>query len=353
MHVYFKSKNLYTLHRMEYDTDLWNSIKMNHPQEALYRVGEHIKNETINILENTWFYALANFGAFMHFNYYKWLDLCKEMYTVLETAEFLIADALSITLKLCFLYKHANMYSIPAKLHIQVLRKKVLGFFSEDLKLSQKGLSQFQHFLPKDEQEREFCIKIVSGLITLWNGKKFQEFRNCLEYIDRKKFEIELPSNVHLKWGSQHYSMNIVLWECLCILEPSFEILKKLYMHHYSRKCHKISMAFLLATHSYLETQVPDKWTEKELMIIQKAIEHSKDIFQQIEEDTPITEDNSGQSKEPTYIFENFFPTSSGLNDTSYINYDNTEINNKTIILKRKGKSKPVKESKIDKLPYE
>jgi len=339
---------------MEYDTDLWNSIKLNQPQEALYRVGEHIKNETINILENTWFYALANFGAFMHFNYYKWLDLCKEMITLLEKDEFHIADSLTITLKLCFLYKHANMYSIPPKLHIQVLRKKVLGFFSEDLKLSQKGLSKFQHFLPKDEQEREFCIKIISGLITLWNEKKFQEFRNCLEYIDRKKFEIELPSNIHLKWGTQHYSMNIVLWECLSILEPSFEILKKLYMHHYTRKCHKISMAFLLATHSYLETQVPDKWTDKELTIIQKAIEHSKDIFDQIEEDTPNnTEKNINQSNENTFIFENFYPTTSGMNDTSYIQYEPMEQKNKTIMIKHKSKNKHIKESKIDKLPYE
>lgn len=337
---------------MEYDTDLWNSIKISNIQESLYRVGEHIKNGTIQVLENTWVYSLANFGSFMHFNYYKWLSLCKDIVIILEKPEFHIAEAFDATLKLCFLYKYAHMYSIVPSSHIQVLRKKILGFFSEDLKLSQKGLSQFQNFLPKEEPEREFCIKLISGLITLWNQKKFQEFRNSLEYIDRKKFEVELPSNIHLKWGSNHYSMNIVIWECLCILEPSFETLKKLYMYNYTRKCHKISMAFLLATNVFLETQVPDKWSDKELSVIQNVIEHSKEIFDQVEIEEIKNIKTTKSSDNETYAFENFFPTTSGLIDSNYV-YEPDEIKNKTIVLKNKAKDKKIKEKKIDKLPYE
>jgi len=218
---------------MDYDTELWGAIKFNNPNEALYLVGEHIKNGSIQLLEQTWLYATSYFGSFIHFNYYKWLSFCKDLLTILEKKELHISEAFDITIKLCFLYKYTQVYSIPPKVNILVLRKKILGFFNDELKLSSKGILQFQSFLPKEEQEREFCIKIISGLISLWNEKKYVEFRNCLEYIDRKKYEIELPSNLCLKWGQVHYSMNIFIWECLCILEPSFNTLKNLYINLY------------------------------------------------------------------------------------------------------------------------
>lgn len=335
---------------MNYDIDLWNTIQSNTPQEALYRVGEHIKLGTIEVLENTWVYALSHFASFSYFNYYKFHSVCKDVLDILEKDTFQIADAFSITMKLCFLYKNTNLYTIPPKLHIHSLRKKILGFFSDDLKLSTKGIQQFQSFLPKNPDEQQFCIKLLSGLIALWTEKKHTDFRNALEYIDRKHFEIELPSNIHLKWGTQHYTMSIFVWECLCLLEPSFTVLKSLYQHQYSRKNHRNAINFMLVTHTILQNPTPEIWSEKEKNTIHNVMENCMELFEQIQDEEIVA--TSKKVSEPIFAFENFFPTTFGKSEPFIPSYTQ-ETKSKTIVVKSKSKEKKYKESKIEKLPYE
>lgn len=294
---------------MNYDTDLWDSIKVCDPNTALYIVGEHSKNGNITILENTWVYTLANIGSFINFNYYKWLSICKDVLNIIEQEEFHISDAFEITIKLCLLYKNSHMYINPPKLDLRTLRKKIVDKFDTDFKLSNKGLMQFEPYLPKDLEERDFCIKIISGLISVWVDKKHQDFRNCLEYIDRKKYDIEIPSNIHLEWGDQHTSMNIIIWECLSKLDPSFEILKRLYTYNYSKKCHKINISFMLATSALIYSDKDITWDDKEMRIINNVIENSKNIYKQID----IGNDNetSDTNNNKALAFENFVPTKS------------------------------------------
>lgn len=324
---------------MNYDNELWDSIKVCNPNTALYIVGEHVNNGRIQILENTWIYTLAYLGSFINFNYNKWLSTCKDVISIIKKNEFHISDAFEITIKLCLLFKHSHMYINPPKLDIRTLRKKIVNLFNDDIKLSNKGLKQFESFLPKDTEEREFCVKIISGLISLWVEKKHQEFRNSLEYIDRKKYEIEIPSNIHLEWGDQHYPMNIILWECLCKLEPSYEVLKELYNHNYVRRNHKIHVAFLLATSSFLYSNTNSEWSEKEISIIHNVIDNSKNIYKQID-----TEDTASGNNNDILAFENFYPT---IDDSrryeSYYedeyNNDNKRDKNKTIVINKKSKN--------------
>ena len=292
---------------------------------------------------------LSRLSNLSHFSFQKWQSTCETLKKILESDAFYVQDAFQLTLQLCLLYRDCSNYFTLPKYSLPSLRTKVIGFFGDDLKLSTKGLQSFQHLLPKNKSEQEFCIKLISGLMALWGEKKSIEFRNSLEYIDRKHFDIEIPSDIHLKWGDTHYSFTVFMWECLCILEPSFETFKYLYQYHYSRKHHSsLHMPFLYGIHTYLQDMYNESWSDKDQKLIQHIYNMSHELIQQVQ-----TEEPSNTPPPNKFIFEDFYPISQPTPHRSY--YDDPIPITKTIVLGKKTKKK-YKENKntINKvLPYE
>lgn len=334
---------------MDIHETLCETIQQNKPQEALYYTGELIKQNNIECLQLSWYVILSKFSNLSHFSYQRWYSTCTQLKHILESDAFYVQDAFQLTLQLCLLYRDCSNYFTLPKYTLPSLRTKVIGFFEEDLKLSSKGLQSFQHVLPKNSSEQEFCIKIISGLMVLWGEKKSIEFRNALEYIDRKHFDIEIPSDIHLTWGDTHYSFTIFLWECLCTIEPSFETFKYLYKYQYSRKNHNLyHMPFLYGIHTYLQDMYNQPWSEKDQQLIQHIYNISHELIQQV-----TVEPTTPTSSVSKFIFEDFYPTAKPVPVTrSY--YEELPIT-KTIVLGKKTKKK-YKENKdtISKaLPYE
>ena len=341
---------------MEYHNDLFTAIQKNLPQQALYHTGELAKTYKIDLLEKTWLYTLSYIANFSQLSFKKIHSIVINLLTILEADSFHIADAFHLTLQLCLMFKDSSQYIMLPKLQIATLRNRVIGFFSDEFKLSEKGLTSFKYLLTTNEQEKEFVIKVITGLIQLWNQKKSIEFRNTLEYIDRKHYEIELPTDVHLQWGSNHYSFTIILWETLCVLEPMFKPFAQLFKIQYTRKHHyTYSLPFLLVTHTYLQSSYNNDWTEQEYTILDKVKKMSDELYQQIEVEESIA--TCEQPLEATFVFENFFPTTNEKIDAIPKVYETPIIENKTIVLKKRKykekKNKDVKDNKVAVLPYE
>lgn len=337
---------------MDYHVDLYDSIKNNSPQEALYYTGEMAKKGHIDLLQHTWFRLVSCMANFSHFSYKKWQSVCSDIVMVIENDSFHISNAFVITIKLCLLFKDCNLYFTLPKLPIGQLRTKVIGFFGGDFKLSEKGLGAFQHLLPRNATEREFCIKTLTGLISLWNSKKSLEFRNAVEFVDRKRFEIEIPSDIHMRWGAVHYTFNILLWECLCILEPSLSMAKKLYQYNYSRKHHNaVSIPFLLASHAFIQENYNHDWTEKEQDVIDRVRTMSAELSNQIVIEEPVV---VVEAAAPA-LFENFFPTTREKIDEKAAVYEAPPTHTKMITLHKRKKmyKDKVKANTIKELPYE
>jgi len=348
---------------MEFHEKLIQSIQQNIPQEALYYTGELAKTNNIELLESTWFYMVSCLASFSHFSYTKWSSICSDLLTIMENDVFHIKDAFLLTIKLCIMYKDCCNYFTLPKYQIATLRNKVISFFKDELKLSNKGLASFKHLLPKNESEKEFCIKTLSGLISLWGEKKSIEFRNALEYIDRKHFDIELPSDIHIKWGFNHYPFNIFLWECLCILEPSLEVAKKLYQYQYSKKNHNnYYISFMLVSHTLLQDSYNQDWSQHDIKLFNHIIQISEELSKQI-----IIEQPNATNKQTTsdnFVFETFFPTTYEKIEESP-NFEPLSVHTKTITLTKKEKGinkdkdkdkekkyKDIKDSKVNLLPY-
>lgn len=341
---------------MEHHTELFVAIQKNLPQQALYHTGELIKLQQIVLLENTWLYTLSHIANFSQLSFKKFHSIVLNLLTIFEADAFHIAEAFHLTLQLCLIFKDSSQYIILPKLQIATLRNRVIGFFSDEFKLSEKGLLSFKYLLTANEQEKEFIIKVITGLIQLWNQKKSVEFRNTLEYIDRKHYEIELPTDVHLQWGSNHYSFTVLLWEVICILEPMFKPLAQLYKIHYTRKHHyTFSLPFLLVTHTFLQQGYNHDWTEQERTILDKVKMMSDELFQQIEVEESIA--TCKEPSEPTFAFENFFPTATQKIEGVSRVYESLPMESKTIVLSKRKfkekKNKDVKDNKVTVLPYE
>lgn len=341
---------------MDYHIELFTSIQKNLPQQALYHTGELAKSFQIELLEKTWLYTVSYIANFSQLSFKKFHSIITNLLSILEADAFHIADAFHLTLQLCLMFKDSSQYIMIPKLQIATLRNRVIGFFSDGFKLSEKGLHSFKHLLTTNTEEKEFVIKVITGLIQLWNQKKSVEFRNTLEYIDRKHYEVELPSDIHLEWGSNHYSFTVILWETLCILEPMFKPLSKLFKIQYTRKNHyTYSLSFMLVTHTYLQSSYNNDWTEQEYTILDKVKIMSDELYQQIEVEESIA--TCKQPLEPTFAFENFFPTTTQKIDAVPKVYETPIIENKTIILKKRKykdkKNKDVKDNRVAVLPYE
>lgn len=348
---------------MEFHEQLIRSIQNNIPQEALYYTGELAKTGHIEVLESSWFYMVSCLASFSHFSYKKWSSICSDLLNIIKNESFYITDAFLLTIKLCVMYKDCGLYFTLPKYQIATLRNKVIGFFKDELKLSDKGLSSFKHLLPKNESEREFCIKTLSGLLSLWGEKKSIEFRNALEYIDRKHFDIEVPSDIHIKWGPNHYPFNIFLWECLCVVEPSLDVAKQLYQYQYSKKNHNnYFSSFMLATHTILQDSYNQSWTQADLELFDRIRDISTDLSNQIIIETPNA--TNKESDLDNFVFERFFPTTYEKIDESP-NFEPLSVHTKTIVLNKKDKAgsknkekekekkyKDIKDTKVKVLPY-
>uniref|UniRef100_A0A6C0CS94 Uncharacterized protein n=1 Tax=viral metagenome TaxID=1070528 RepID=A0A6C0CS94_9ZZZZ len=338
---------------MEHHDELFVTIQKNLPQKALYYTGELIKLQQIELLEKTWLFTLSHIANFSQLSFKKFHSIVVNLLTIFEADAFHIAEAFHLTLQLCLIFKDCSQYIMLPKLQIATLRNRVIGFFSDEFKLSEKGLVSFKYLLTSNEQEKEFIIKVITGLIQLWNQKQSIEFRNTLEYIDRKHYEIELPTDVHLKWGSNHYSFTVLIWEVVCILEPIFKPLAQLFKIQYTRKYHyTFSLPFLLVTHTYLQTGYNNDWTDQEITILDKVKIMSDKLYLEIEVEKPIA-----ICKEPlgqTFAFENFFPTTTQKIEGISKVYESIPMESKTILLnKRKFKEKKNKDNKVTYLPYE
>ena len=339
---------------MKIHEGLRESIENNRPQEALYHTGELAKLGEVEALETTWYVLLAQLGKMSHFSYKKWMDIGKELLSLIQEESFHMSEAFILTYKLCLIYRDCSRYYTLPKYTVANLRTKVIPHFKDDIRLSEKGLQSFQAFLPKDPQEREFCIKILSGLIALWTDRKSTEVRWCLEYLDRKHFDIQIPSDLHLKWNETHYSFHIFLWECLGTLETSFDIAKQLYQTYYTRKYHgSVHVNFLYGLHTVLQDVYNEDWNSKDMETMEQLRTMSEELSKQIkiEEPEPTIQESS------EFIFERFFPTvQETLTESSWIPLNNTPVFTKTIHLHRKRGEKKYKENKdtsITRLPYE
>lgn len=261
------------------ESDLFSFLKQHKLKDALYLTGKLVKEDQLEILQRTWIRSISAISDYTNVSFMKLYDTCATLDTFIQSEQFNIKDAFLITAKICILFQNMVQYVVIPKRTISQLRTKTIAYFSDSIKLSEAGINLFESILPKAINEREFCLQIISTLVSLWSSKNHLAFRDCLEYLCRKDYTIE---SVHQEDG------NIVafIWEFLNIFQPEkVKAIYSIYKTDYKKKEKSWRISLLFGMHNCINN-IPS-WTENENHILQKTELVSKEMWNHIANPPP------------------------------------------------------------------
>lgn len=126
-----------------------------------------------------------------------WLDANRQLLNLLKADKIRVKDALSVTCKLCLLYKRMpqDCSYILARPDLKSLKPKVVQLIPENAKLAYTGINTFSRLLPSpDTSEFIFYSRVLASLGKLASEEDPDGMRVCLEYLSRKKLELPLAT---------------------------------------------------------------------------------------------------------------------------------------------------------------
>ena len=184
--------------------ELYNAMFNGSSSDALMYTCTHLYENTPTIMEDDWINFSALIGKTPEFPYGNlWNQINKSILRFIDAEEVEPKDAMVCTVQLMLLYKRCNTNYQP--LTIDVLRKKIIDVFPEKAVLSATGLIKYQPILSilndvtqsSNSSESDislFCQRILAGLSKVMSENNYDDIRNSLEYLCKKKLVISLPS---------------------------------------------------------------------------------------------------------------------------------------------------------------
>jgi hypothetical protein len=286
---------------MDYHNELYGNLKQHKIQEALLLTGELLFTKDFELIQKTWIRAIACVGEYTDVCFMKWNECIKDIVDFIRHDNVDICNSLRITTKICILFENTIQYNVIPKTTIPQLRVKTISFFEN--KLSEKGEDYFLPILPKPINEKEFCIKIIGGVVKLWSDKRHIDFRNALEYVSRKEYMIE---SIHTETGS---SIVAFLWEFMKLYEPSIATnIYIIYKTGFKKKDKTWRNNILYGIHNYLnEIYNTVSWDIREKSLIEKTDVITKEIWKHILQKHNVVEKKNEGDK--MTIFERYYPT--------------------------------------------
>jgi hypothetical protein len=319
---------------MGYHSKLYDAIKRSEAQEALFITGKLIFEEELQLLEYTWIRAIANLGEYTNVCFPKWHETCKNIVAMLETKEFHIKDAFQITSKLCILYQNSTQYVTFPKLTVVQLRAKVVDCFDDSIKLSDVGKQKFLMILPKPTNEHDFCLKIISGLIKLWNSKEYITFHDAVEYLCRKNYLLESLAS------ETEPTIVSFLWDFMKVFQKDItEPVYKIYKTYFKKKDKLWRYGLLYGLHNFLHPHYNTiSWSEHEKNLLTRVEEITEDLWKYIADTVEDTEPEDTESEyDKVSIFESYYPKAH-FDITHQVEYPIEKVNTKSVYVKSKKK---------------
>ena len=285
-----------------YNKELFDFIAKGNIEKSLYATCIFlIENSKIEILEETLISICAYIGNFITIrDISKLNDVILITKSLIENENVNVSNYLILITKMCIL---CNIYNInpvskTGVLPIGKLREKILDVFSEDSKLSSNGIMRFEQIIPPTDSDAYLlALKIISSfikIINIINTKATDnnidqfaiKFKNCFDYIIRKKYAIETKLNpnecdpIYFLWG---------FIEILYQHEEFIHTYYWLFSYNYKKtlKNQRLGLIFacvIAIVYSY-KRYVSSDWTQNELNVVYKTKEISAELMKQVKKD--------------------------------------------------------------------
>ncbi len=285
-----------------YNKELFDFIAKGNIEKSLYATCIFlIENSKIEILEETLISICAYIGTFITIrDISKLNDVILITKNLIENENVNVSNYLILITKMCIL---CNIYNInpvskTGVLPIGKLREKILDVFSEDSKLSSNGIMRFEQIIPPTDSDAYLlALKIISSfikIINIINTKATDnnidllavKFKNCFDYIIRKKYAIETKLNpnecdpIYFLWG---------FIEILYQHEEFIHTYYWLFSYNYKKtlKNQRLGLIFacvIAIVYSY-KRHISSDWTQNELNVVYKTKEISAELMKQVKKD--------------------------------------------------------------------
>ena len=306
-----------------YNKELFDFIAKGNIEKSLYATCIFlIENSKIEILEETLIAICSHIGNFIMIrDISKLNDIAITTKNLIENEKVNMSDYLILITKMCIL---CNIYNInPVSkvgiLPIGKLREKILDVFSEDAKLSSNGIMKFEQIIPPPDSDAYLlALKIISSFIriikiidTLSNDNHIDliaiKFKNCFDYIIRKKYAIETKLNqnecdpIYFLWG---------FIEILFQHEEFIHTYYWLFSYDYKKslKTQRLGLIFAasIAIIYSFKRHISKDWNQNELNVIYKTKEISIELMSQVKKDLKtrdihIPEDEPKKKEKPKF----------------------------------------------------
>jgi len=299
-----------------YNKELFDFIAKGNIEKSLYATCIFlIENAKIEILEETLISICAYIGTFITIrDISKLNDIIIITKKLIDSEKVSTSDYLILITKMCIL---CNIYNIrPVSktgiLPIGKLREKILDVFSEDAKLSTNGIMKFEEIIPPTDSDAYLLsLKIISSFIritnvinTIPNDNNIDllavRFKNCFDYIIRKKYAIETKLNpnecdpIYFLWG---------FIEILFQHEWFIHTYYWLFSYNYKKtlKTQRLGLIFAasIAIVYSFKRHISIDWTQNEINVIYKTKEISIDLMKQVRTDLKVRDIDIPENKEP------------------------------------------------------
>jgi hypothetical protein len=325
-----------------YNKELFDFICRGNIEKSLYATSIFlIENSKIEVLEETLIAICSYIGTFINIReIVKLNDIIISTRYLIENEKLTIADYLILITKMCILCNiyNSNPVSRTGVIPIGKLREKIIDVFSEDFKLSSNGIMKFEMIIPPTDSEAYLLsIKILSSfirIIKILDGLSSEnadaielislKFKNCFDYIIRKKYIIQTKLNpnehdpIYFLWG---------FVEILYNHEDFIHSYYWLFSNNYSKKLKKDRLGIIYGCaisiiYSY-KRFISTSWNQNELNVINKTKEISNELIKQVKkelkdkkllpeeiakEPKEIDDNNELRNLQRLQILENFIP---------------------------------------------
>ena len=278
-----------------------------------------IENSKIEVLEETLIYVCSHIGTLINIKEINKLnDICISTKNLIENDKITIADYLILITKMCILCNIYNLNHISKTgvIPVSKLREKIVDVFSEDFKLNTNGIMKFEQIIPPPDSEAYLLsLKIISSfvrIIKILDDLSCEDidkielisikFKNCFDYIIRKKYIIQTKLN-----PSEHDPIYF-LWGFIEILyqhEENIHCYYSLFSNNYKRSLKNQRIGLLYAAsvsiiYSY-KRHISKLWNQNELNVIYKtkeiALELMKQVRKDLKKEEPIVKSEKQEKK--------------------------------------------------------
>lgn len=287
-----------------YNKELFDFIAKGNIEKSLYATCIFlIENSKIEVLEETLITVCSHIGSFIQIrDINKLNDIILSTKAIIESDNINVNEYLILITKMCILSNNYNISPLckTGTIPISKLREKIIDVFSEDIKLSSNGIRKFEMIIPPTDSEAYLLsLKIITSFIRII--KIIEEvssdntdgielisikFKNCFDYIIRKKYVIQTKLNPN------EYDPIYFLWGFIEILFQHEDFIHGyywLFCNNYKRslKSQRIGLIYacsIAVIYSY-KRHISKSWNQSELNVIQKTNEIALDMLKTVRKD--------------------------------------------------------------------